>query len=104
MKEAGIISVQDATRIIDSGAIFSFSVVTFDDQRKKGGEIMSFPEARKHTIRERASTNLEKRTQIKVPTKFIRPVIIYQNGSPTSIVKSIHPPLLLEFNGKKVVQ
>ena len=103
---------------MDSGATFSMKVVAYDRRRKKGGEIIEYSEAelaRKNkeielVLGQRAMTPIEVKKQQLLASRdphhkkwYTRNIRVLQNGHPTSLIKKIHPPLVLEFNGQKVV-
>jgi len=104
---------------MDSGKIFSCKVVTYDKNRKKGGTIVEYSEAKQlgagegeHIPEQRPPTRIEaKRSPNKPGTKrnpnhrkyYTRNIVIYQNGVETAIKRKIHPPLIVEFNGKEVL-
>lgn len=101
---------------METGEVFSCKVVSYDRKRKKGGEIMEYAEAilvqntkkeskaRPKTLREQ---QVERLTEIKKAPNhrewYTRNIQLLQNGHPTSLIKKIHPPLIVEFNGDKEV-
>jgi hypothetical protein len=119
-----IITVKAALEIMDSGATFSLTCVTYDRTRKKGGKLLEIEEARidkKMTndpmtndgAATRPPTDFEaKLAALQDPdtgknpnhqkwyTRNIRPLA---NGHPLTDLVKIHPPLLLQFNGMQVV-
>lgn len=123
-----IITVAECLRIMESHVPFSCLVVTYDRNRKKGGKLLEIPEARLdrkagpdcHLPTDelpnapRPMTDYEaKRHALTEPadgsknpnhkqwyTRNIRP---YAAGHPLTDLVKIHPPLLIEFNGKTVV-
>lgn len=104
---------------MESGQAFSLKVVAYDRKRKSGGQIKDYPEAVLLQVEEdeivsedifrgnRPNTQKEAQ-QIRMVKEahhrkwYTRNIRILQNGHPTSIIKKIHPPLIIEFNGQKV--
>jgi hypothetical protein len=109
-----MISVAECLKIMADGQPFRCRVVAYDRRRKKGGEILEYEavllsEAQMLALRpDRALTKREKmndRPDRRNPNHseyFTRNIRICQNGHPTSLLRKIHPPLLIEFNGQPV--
>jgi hypothetical protein len=55
------------------------------------------------TKAETAVLDIGKKYQPNHQPNYTRNVRLTSAGTPTSIIKKIHPPLLIEFNGKIVV-
>lgn len=99
------------------GDIFSIKYITYDRQRKTGGELNSFDEcqlldkAKVDALNGRALTHLEE-LRIRVDNEDKRDpnhdkwgtlnIIILQDGQPTSMIRKIHPLLVTQFNEHKV--
>jgi hypothetical protein len=112
----GMITVKQALFNMKTGEVFSLRVVSYDRKRKKGGEIDEYHEAvllreaeytdmkpaRAMTPIEAMKTRLDRRDPNHQDFKTAN-IRILQNGHPTSLIKKIHLPLLVEFNGKTVV-
>ena len=102
---------------MESGQAFSLKVVAYNRQRKKGGDIKEYAEAilvrptNEGEGNGRPPTRLEQLRKELAACKrdprhrkwYTRNIRILQNGFPTSIIRTIHPPLVIEFNGQKVV-
>ena len=103
---------------MESGKSFSCKVVSYDRKRKKGGVVLHYPEAElvkasdadKEDSLQRMPTKMEQQhLQIEAIKRnphhkkwYTRNIRILQDGFPTAIIKTIHPPLLIEFNGQNV--
>lgn len=110
-----VITIRECNHIMKSGNIFSFKCVTYDKKRKRGGELMEFDEAvlmerpKDDDISKDMGRPLTESEKVEVKKlqrhwdNYTRNLRILQNGTPTSIIKKIHPPLLIEFNGKQVI-
>lgn len=110
------ISVADCLKTMHSGAVFGCKVVSFDHNRRTGGEVLEFLEAqmvapeepdptrvRRAATAQEASVSLLRRSFPNHRNWFTRNVRLCAGGTPTDIIKKIHPPLLMEFDGKVVV-
>ena len=93
-------------------------VVSYDHKRKKGGEILEYPEAvqvikKEEALRSQRPATRNEKLQAKVrehksknPSHgkhYTRNINVLQDGLPTTIIRKIHPILIIEFNNKKVV-
>jgi len=104
-----MITTAEILEHMESGQPFSVSVVSFDKRRKKGGKIKVYPEAvltqkekgdRPRTKKEAKAEELQQlRKNPHHREHYTRNITILQNGFKTSIIASIHPPLIVEFNG-----
>ena len=117
MKEK--ISIPEMLLIMEEGEIFSMTVCSFDKNRKKGGQIIEFYEAVLLSEKNEAKEGNKKITshlkrplsnkEIIKPKKpnhyqhYTRNIRLLTDGHPTSIIKKIHIPLVVEFNGLEVV-
>ena len=109
------ITVRDMIRYMESGAAFSLIYITFDDRRNKGGKVLAFREAMllQHSPRQgerQATTKEAKQEELKNLRKdphhgrwYTRNIRLLVNGFPSSVVKKIHPPLVVVFNHQIVV-
>lgn len=109
-----VISVSDCLKIMHSGQIFTAQCVTFDRTRRTGGEIFDIIEGvlvqpdeadrpdRPETKTEKTVRAIQKRGP-RHAEHYTRNIRLCSAGTPTSVIKKIHPPLLTEFNGKIVV-
>jgi hypothetical protein len=117
---ANIISIRDLLAHMEHGQPFSIEVVSYDRQKGTGGKIHTYEEAvllteaTRDTFLGRELTESERSVSAEIvpepvvpkkPNHFLnytRNIRILQDGHPTNIVKKVHPPLILKFNGKTV--
>lgn len=117
---AQMIAIKEVIERIHAGEIFSCKVVRYDRRRKeRTGEIIDIEQCKlvwgngvikKKYQGEREPTPLELsllQAQAGVLKRnphhseyYTRNVRIYLDGNPTEIIKKIHPPLIVEFNGQ----
>lgn len=109
------ITVREMLAFMATGALFSLQGVTYNRRAKKGGgKIYEYPEcmlaqATPGEKIDRPATHKEQskqRVQKYAPNHsmwYTRNIIICQNGHPTTMIRKIHPPLVVYFNGKIVV-
>lgn len=101
---------------METGFPFSISFVSYDKQRKKGGEIRKYKEVvlnappKDKTLKKDISRQtIEKKVRAGVsrnPHHFensTRTFRICVNGCKTATVKKFHIFLILDFNGKKLI-
>lgn len=101
---------------METGMVFSCKVVSFDRNRKKGGTIVTYEEAvlvqreEKQKKKSRSRTLHEKQKELEETRKnprhkswYTRNIRLCVNKAPTSIIKKIHPPLVVEFNGQQII-
>jgi hypothetical protein len=111
-----MITMQEMLDAMKTGAPFSMTVCSYDRKRKKGGEWKHYPEAvlvqaKDQPKGDRPLTAVEKVRQELTAIKrnpnhrehFTRNIRILQNGHPTAIIVTIHPPLVDQFNGKTLL-
>lgn len=112
-----IITIKQCLRVIETGEPFTATSVAYDRQRKKGGQIKEieaiFLVRQKQPAVDglRSPTEMEKKKQQLAEVKrnpnhkkwYTRNVALAVNGVASSEIRTIHPPLFLTFNGKKVV-
>lgn len=115
------ITERDMLEYMETGKPFSLTFVTYDRKRKTGGKPQRYAEAilvqpkkeaaaaarRSLTPAEaRAAEHRERNERRADPNHrswYTRNIRILQDGQATTIVRKIHPPLVLEFNKKRVV-
>lgn len=109
------ITVKDMLAQMDAGAVFSIEFVTYDYQRKRGGNLLQYKEAKLFASEEagRGKTKLEETKARKALIKqgrnpnhrrwYTRNIRILQEGQSTSLIVKIHPPLVTKFNDQIVV-
>lgn len=112
-----IITVKQCLKVIETGLPFTAVRVTYDRRRKKGGkkeeiEAIFLVKAKRPAVDGlRPPTKMEeKKLQLETSRRnpnhkkwFTRNVALAVNGVASSEIRTIHPPLFLTFNGKKVV-
>lgn len=109
-----MITQREILAYMQSGKPFSCKVVALDIKRKTGGNVIEYPEVRLAKLEEkepadRPPTHTEQlqdklqklQKNPKHKKHFTRNIQILQDGYPTSIIKKIHVPLIIEFNGEK---
>ncbi|MEM6772305.1 MAG: hypothetical protein AAF597_17145 [Bacteroidota bacterium] len=113
---------RDMLKVMETGRVFSMRVVTYDRRRSTGGKVKYYPEAILVQPQKEAASNANrpltpaemKAIEFWNETKgghkdphhkqfYTRNIRMMQNGHPTGEQKKIHPPLVLEFNGKRVL-
>lgn len=107
-------TLRDIIDHIDAGKTFSCIVVSFNRKKKEGGQLIEYDElrvlrpdeeidlGRPKTKTEALKTKLDKIKRNPDHRKwFTRNVRIYQQGHPTGMIRKIHLPLIVEFNGSK---
>lgn len=108
-----MISFREILRIIHSGQVFTCKVVTFDKKQQTGGELRDY---RAVLLRRDPMHNLRPSTKPELQeydrqiqrdpnhrihyTRNIR--LVTADGFKTQVIKKIHIPLIVEFNGQKV--
>lgn len=112
------ISIRDVLDYMASGNTFSLKVVSYDHKRQKGGQIIEYPEVvqvikKEDAERKQRPATKQEQLQAKVQEHksknpshgkhYTRNINVLQDGHPTSIIRKIHPILIIEFNNKKVV-
>jgi len=110
-----MITIKNILSYMESGKPFSLTLISYDRKRKKGGQKISYPEAilvqKEQKQTNRTLTKIEQQKQQLAKLKknpnhrkwYTRNIRILQDGHHTSLIKCIHPPLIIEFNGEKVV-
>lgn len=112
------LSIREVLDYMAIGKIFSMKVVAYDHKRQKGGHIIEYPEAVQVVKKDEAERDKRPATRqeqlrakvlehkSKIPSHgkhYTRNINVLQDGHPTSIIRKIHPILIIEFNNKKVV-
>ena len=101
------ISVGEMLEEMQTGSIFSLEYVKLDRKRNTGGEIARFPQAMILQAEQKKIVTGSERKVIRARKAqhrkhFTRNIVICAEGSPTNIIRKIHPPLVLTFNGLTV--
>lgn len=113
-----MISTKEMLETMKNGKPFSMVVICYDRRRKSGGQIKEYPEAilvkksdgndlqlsRPQTKMEQKAAYLDELKKNPNHSKwYTRNIRLLQEGQPVGIINTIHPPLVVEFNGQKVV-
>lgn len=89
------ITLSDTLDLIHSKRIISMEGVTYDRQRKKGGELYRLPECCK--VSEDAAMVIQHKRD------FTFDMRIYINGEPTDAIQRVHALLITKINGKELI-
>jgi hypothetical protein len=119
---SGYITERDMLEVMETGKAFSLKCVSYDRKRNTGGKVKQYKEAILVQATKEAKANARRnltpkelralderntpRTKPKNPHHqrfYTRNIRILQDGHPTQLQRKIHPPLVIEFNGKRVV-
>lgn len=101
---------------MNAGKLFTLQVVSYDRKRRTGGDVQYYEgrlvQANSDNARGRSLTQVE-RLQARLDDALprdpqhrkwhTRNIRLYANGQPTGIIKKIHLPLIIQFNGEDVV-
>lgn len=113
-----IITISRMLKLMEEGHIFSCTYVSYDRQRRKGGNLKRIEEGvlvqgdAANTNKPRLMTKAEHYEAIiatrgkRAPNHkewYTRNVRLCVSGHPTSVIKKIHPPIIIEFNNLTVV-
>lgn len=101
-----IIHLNDALRTMRNGEPFSVSFITLDENRKKGGDIISLekcllPSSENESKKLNGFESIENKTDFKKkPNHYEHATrnVLLENGH----IKKFHIRLMLHFNDKKV--
>lgn len=115
-----MLSTAEALKRLNTGAIVSITVISYDRTRKKGGQVLEYAEAQllqknkqpveparpmtkveQQKARLRETDNMLKKDPHH-KANYTRNVRLMQDGQPTSIIKKIHPLLIIEMDGETV--
>lgn len=109
------ITMREVLDWIESGRPFRCTCVAYDRRRHTGGSVIELHEAvmlqRSASRSEAAARGLTRTEKLRARLGknpghgqwFTRNVQVLQQGQPTAIIKKIHPPLILTFNGKEML-
>lgn len=113
---ADTLTLTEFLKIWESGAVFSINFVRFDKKRRlKNGEILTFEAVRKESAAKMDSPEAEREAHRQNSASadrlsngnqhahFTRHIRVYHNGRPTTQVIPIHPVLIREVNGKRLL-
>jgi hypothetical protein len=107
----GTVTIKEMLQEMNSGRVFSISFVSYDKQRRRGGEVKEYPSAvllrtDNDTIKPK-NDNKKGSVGSSTPPKHYehatRAFRVVLNGVETSAIKKFHLFLVLQFNGKKLV-
>lgn len=116
------ITERDMLEVMETGRAFSCLAVSYDVKRKTGGKVLHYPEAvlvqaskeakanARRTLTPAEQRAMEARNAAGGTPRnphhrrfYTRNIRILQDGQPTMIQRKVHPPLIIEFNGKRVL-
>lgn len=108
-----MISFREILRIIHSGQTFSCTVVTYDKKQKRGGQLREYrgvllqrdpmPKLRPSTPQELEDYDRQIKRDPNHRLHYTRNIrLVTADGFKTQVIKKIHIPLIVEFNGQKV--
>lgn len=118
---ARMITIGQCLERMHAGEVFSLKVVSYDRRRRdKSGQVQEYAEGvlvwgdggsdrtdrkpeRAPTVLERALAGGDAEIDRRNPNHahfYTRNIRVLQNGSPTEMIRKIHPPLIIEFNGE----
>ena len=97
------VTLKDMLHQIDSGALFSVEVVSFDKKRTlNNGRVLVYQTARLVSAMNDVDSPGPQRGVRRNP-HFTRNIRLYLNGRPTSEIRKIHPLLVVKFNSKELL-
>lgn len=92
---------------METGTVFSLTLISYDRKRKLGGQVVSYDEARLYQPAQRKSFSLQAKSPSSQAARrpnhghwFTRNIQLLQDGYPIDLIRKIHPPLVVAFNGK----
>lgn len=95
--ESEIITLKKALEILESGEIVELEVYTYDEKRKRGGDILSLQCV---ILRDEKNKVITSNSNHAFFTRNVRIVV---NNHLTAQIRQIHPTLIRYINGKKTV-
>jgi hypothetical protein len=106
----GTITVKEMIEVMEKGSIFSITFVTYDKQRKSGGELRHYPTCKlttkaiqDDTTKPSVSKSTAKNARSSHFEHSTRAFNVVIGDAVTHTVKKFHLFLVLEFNGKKLI-
>jgi len=102
------ITLLEMLKEMETGRTFSLTTISYDRKRKTGGGVITYLEASLYQPEKRngkgvAKAALQRKELSRRPNHgkwFTRNIQLMQDGYPVDIIKKIHPPLVVAFNGK----
>lgn len=107
-----MVSISDCLKRLKAGEVVTLEVWKYDKNRKTGGDIDTFqcqllippaPVGGEATQTTTQTTKPDATTPPLGAGGYTRQVRIFANGHPTSIIRTIHPPLIKSLNGIETV-
>lgn len=108
-------SFRQILNVMAAGQVFTCKVVSYDRTRRTGGEVieLSGKLLKNEEVRGKAGRQLTRsevqqaalmglRRDPNHRTWYTRNIQLYADGIPTIVIKKIHIPLIVEFNGELV--
>ncbi len=106
----GTITVKEMIETMEKGTIFSISFVTYDKQRKSGGDIRHYPTCKlttkaqqDDTTKPSVSKSTAKNARFSHFEHSTRAFNVVIGDVVTPTIKKFHLFLVLEFNGQKLI-
>ena len=88
---------------MNNGKPFTCEYITFDENRKTGGDCRRIQAVVLNKKGERPLTDNEKKTTIKKKKRYTRNVQMLVDGHPVDQIRTLHIPLIIKFNGESVI-
>lgn len=110
-----MITFRQTLNYMETGEVFTCRVVSYDHTRKKGGDVNEYEAVLLTRDEEEAietgrpKTRLERGETRALPRRpnhahwYTRNIRLVSQGLPTMVIKKIHIPLMVNFNGQTVV-
>jgi len=108
-----MITFRQISDYLASGQPFTCKVVSYDRKRKQGGKVNDYEAKllqREEKSTGRGRTRIEELRETAASGRdpnhrrwYTRNIQLLVDGHPTAVVKKIHIPLIVEFNGQPVV-
>lgn len=87
---------------MNNGKPFTCDYITFDENRKTGGDVSSIQAVILKGKLSRPLTSTERKALPK-KKKYIRNVMKLVDGHPVDQIRTLHIPLIIKFNGESVI-
>lgn len=108
-----MISFREILNVIHSGQVFNCTVVTYNKQNRTGGQLRNYrgcllrrdpmPNLRPSTKQELQEYDRKIKRDPNHRLHYTRNIqLVTSDGFKTQVIKKIHVPLIVEFNGQKV--
>lgn len=104
--EANTILFNEAIKLIDSGAVVKLEYVSFDQRQKKGGRLRYIVAKVNIASSERKSADLVADAGVSRKnnySNFTRRMVVMAGETVSSVYKTVHLPLILKINDKRLL-